>query len=421
MAARIDTALARHVQAGPPAGRLRTLDDVDVTGKRVLVRVDLNVPLEGGTVRDATRIDRAEPTLREILARGGTVILLSHFGRPKGREPEASLRPVGAAVAAALGQAVAFCDDCIGGEVKRALAGLGSGRVLLLENTRFYPGEERNDPQFARALAASGDVFVNDAFSAAHRAHASTEGLARLLPACAGRAMQVEIEALESVLEKPERPVVAVVGGAKVSTKLPILKHMLGKVDHLVIGGAMANTFLLAQGIAVGKSLAEPALVSQASERMARARAKGCHIVLPVDAVCAPKLEAGVATVTADIGAVPADQMMLDAGPATIERLSGLLASARTLLWNGPLGAFETAPFGRATFALAQEAGRLTADGRLKSVAGGGDTVAALHAAGAADRFTYVSTAGGAFLEWLEGRVLPGVAVLMHETTSQGR
>lgn len=392
---------------------LRTLDDADVAGKRVLLRVDLNVPVEDGKVSDTTRIDRILPTIREISQKGGKVILLSHFGRPQGRDLKASLGLVAAAVATGLGRRIHFCGECIGDDAKHAVSLLDNGEVLILENTRFHPEEEANDPAFVKALAAHGDIFVNDAFATSHRAHASIEGLGLVLPAYAGRTMQAEIEALHSALEQPERPVVAVVGGAKVSSKLPVLRHLVSRVDTLVIGGAMAATFLMARGIGIGQSLVEPDLRESAREIMELARAGDCAVVLPVDVVCAGKLEKNAATVTCSATRVPEDQMILDIGPASAKILANVLSSSRTLLWNGPLGAFEIAPFGRGTAAVAQWAAELTRLRRLKSIAGGGDTVAALNAAGVTDHFTYVSTAGGAFLEWIEGRSLPGVAVLV--------
>jgi phosphoglycerate kinase len=391
----------------------KTLDDIDLAGKVVLVRVDINVPVAEGRVTDRTRIDRIVPTVREILKKGGRPVLLAHFGRPKGRVvEEMSLRVVVPALEEALGARVRFAGDCIGAEAESAVGALGEGEVLLLENTRFHPGEEANDPDFAAALAALGDVYCNDAFSASHRAHASTEALARLLPACAGRQMQAELDALEAALARPERPVVAIVGGAKVSTKIALLKNLIGRVDVLVIGGAMANTFLRAEGRDVGASLVEEDMVETAREVARLAAERGCDLVLPVDVVVAAWLEKDVAAETAKVDAVPGDRMILDLGPETVATITARLDGARTLVWNGPLGAFETAPFDRATLEVARHAARLTREGRLRSVAGGGDTVAALNAAGVAGDFSYVSTAGGAFLEWLEGRELPGVAAL---------
>ncbi len=394
--------------------KLRTLDQADLSGKRVLVRVDLNVPMENGRVTDATRIARVLPTIREVTARGGKAILLSHFGRPKGRDVKNSLEPVARQVSEGLGRRVLFVDDCVGAGVRQAIARLGDADVLVLENTRFHPGEERNDAAFVRELAANGDIYVNDAFSAAHRAHASTEGLARVMPAFAGRGMQAEIESLVAALEAPRRPVMALVGGAKISTKLPILQNLICKVDHLIVGGAMANTFLLAWGLEVGRSLAEPDLICAARDISKAAAEKGCDVVLPIDVVCAGKLERNVETIRCEVTRVPRDQMILDVGPKTVDHFGRVLGGSRTLVWNGPLGAFETPPFDMGTSAVAQIAGELSAAKQLTSVAGGGDTVAALSVAGVSDRFTYLSTAGGAFLEWLEGKTLPGVAALMH-------
>ncbi|MBP7001880.1 phosphoglycerate kinase [Amaricoccus sp.] len=391
----------------------KTLDDIDLDGKVILARVDINVPMEAGRVTDATRIERIVPTVKDILAKGGKPVLLAHFDRPKGKVvPEMSLRQVLPALSGALGVDVAFAEDCVGDAAAAAVAALPAGGVLLLENTRFHKGEEKNDPEFAAALARLGDVYVNDAFSAAHRAHASTEGVARLLPSCAGRLMQAELEALEKALAKPDRPVVAVVGGAKVSTKLELLGNLIDKVDAVVIGGGMANTFLAAQGIDVGKSLCEHDMADTAREIMAKAAAAGCEIVLPVDVVVAREFKAGAENDTVPASACPPDAMILDAGPESIARIATVLSGARTLVWNGPLGAFEIPPFNLATDSAARQAAALTRAGRLLSVAGGGDTVAALNSSGAAADFTYVSTAGGAFLEWLEGKTLPGVAAL---------
>jgi phosphoglycerate kinase len=391
----------------------KTLDDMDLAGQVVLTRVDLNVPVEDGRVTDATRIERIVPTVRDILAKGGKPVLMAHFGRPKGKPvPEMSLTLVVPALEAALERPVAFAEDCVGAPADAAVRALPEGSVLLLENTRFHKGEEANDPDFAAALARLGDIYCNDAFSAAHRAHASTEAVARLLPACAGRLMQAELEALEKALGHPERPVAAVVGGAKVSTKLELLGNLTARVDTLVIGGGMANTFLAAQGIGVGRSLAEHEMAGTAREIMARAAAAGCEIVLPPDVVVARELRPGAAHEIVPANACPDDAMILDAGPAAIARIAAVFAAARTLVWNGPLGAFEVPPFNAATDAAARQAAALTRAGRLLSVAGGGDTVAALNASGAAAGFTYVSTAGGAFLEWLEGKTLPGVAAL---------
>jgi phosphoglycerate kinase len=391
---------------------VKTLDDVDVRGKRVLLRIDLNVPMENGRVSDATRIERVLPTIREISAKGGKAIILSHFGRPKGRDPKESLKPVAAALGEQLGQPVAFADDCIGEAAAKAVKGLKDGDVLVLENTRFHPGEEKNDPAFAKELAKLGDIYVNDAFSAAHRAHASTEGLAHVLPAYAGRALQAELDALGKGLEAPTRPVVAVVGGAKVSTKIDLLQNLVGRVDSLVIGGGMANTFLHAIDIGIGRSLAEKDLAPTAQRIIDTARDNNCAIVLPVDAVVASEFKAGAPHHTYGIDAIPSDGMILDIGSQSIERVNAAINDAATLVWNGPLGAFELTPFDQGTVAAARHAAERTRAGKLVSVAGGGDTVAALNHAGAADGFTYVSTAGGAFLEWLEGKALPGVEAL---------
>ena len=387
----------------------KTLDDMDFAGKRALVRVDINVPVEDGVVTDTTRIERIIPTVDDIQEKGGKVILMAHFGRPKGQVvPGMSLEIIAPAVADVLGLPVTWVNSDYGD----AVAEMEGDEVLLLENLRFNPGEEKNDEGFARRLAGLGDIYVNDAFSAAHRAHASTETIARLLPACAGRLMAEELGALEKALGTPERPVVAVVGGAKVSTKLDLLGNLVGKVDHLVIGGGMANTFLAAQGIDVGKSLCEHDLAETAREILGKAAAAGCEIVLPRDIVVAREFKAGAANETVAPEACPADAMILDAGPATVAYISDVLDQAKTLVWNGPLGAFEIAPFDTATNAAAAKAAALSKTGKLISVAGGGDTVAALNQAGAADDFTYISTAGGAFLEWMEGKTLPGVAAL---------
>jgi phosphoglycerate kinase len=392
---------------------VRTLDDASIRGKRVLVRVDLNVPMAEGRVTDATRIDRILPTIREMADGGGRVVLLAHFGRPKGRpEPKDSLRPIAAAMAERLGRPVAFAPDSIGPEAERAVAGLTDGDVLLLENTRFHPGEEKNDPEFAKSLAALGDLYVNDAFSAAHRAHASTEALARLLPAYAGRTMEAELAALSKGLEAPEHPVVAIVGGAKVSTKIELLENLVAKVDALVIGGGMANTFLHAIDIGVGRSLCEHDLAPIVQRILDRAKQTGCAIILPVDAIVASEFKAGAPHHAYGIDAIPSNGMILDIGSQSIDRVNAAIDDARTLVWNGPLGAFETVPFDQGTVATARHAAERTRAGKLVSVAGGGDTVAALNHAGAAEGFTYVSTAGGAFLEWLEGKALPGVEAL---------
>jgi len=391
----------------------RTLDDVDLRGRRVLVRIDLNVPMENGRITDATRIDRVLPTIREIAGHGGKVILLAHFGRPKGKRSEAdSLKPIAAPLAERLGQPVAFAEDCVGPRAAAAVAALKDGEVLLLENTRFHAGEEKNDPSFVQEIAQLGDVYVNDAFSAAHRAHASTEGLARVLPAFAGRTMQAELEALSKGLDHPRHPVVAVVGGAKVSTKIDLLENLVGKVDALVIGGGMANTFLHAIDIGVGKSLAERDLAATAQRILDRAKETGCAILLPVDGVVATEFKAKAPHHTYGIDAIPSDGMILDVGSQSVERINAAIDDAATLVWNGPLGAFEIAPFDQGTVAAARHAAQRTRAGKLVSVAGCGDTVAALNHAGVAQDFSYVSTAGGAFLEWLEGKSLPGVEAL---------
>ncbi len=386
----------------------KTLDDMDLAGKIVLTRVDINVPLDGDRVTDTTRIDRIVPTVRDILAEGGTPVLLAHFGRPKGKAvPEMSLRIILPALQAALGAPVRFVEH----PDRATLDGM-KGQIIVLENTRFTPMEEANDPRMAQFLATLGDVYCNDAFSAAHRAHASTEGVAHLLPSCAGRLMAEELGALEKALGAPERPVVAVVGGAKVSTKLDLLGNLIRKVDILVIGGGMANTFLAAQGIDVAQSLCEHDLADTARKIAANAGEAGCQIMLPQDVVVAREFKAGAETETVAVDAVPAGTMILDAGPTSVADIIAAFARARTLIWNGPLGAFEIPPFDAATKAAARAAANLTAAGKLISVAGGGDTVAALNQAGVADRFTYISTAGGAFLEWMEGKTLPGVAAL---------
>jgi phosphoglycerate kinase len=390
----------------------RTLDHVDVKGKRILVRLDLNVPVENGVVTDSTRIERAAPAITEIADKGGKVILLSHLGRPKRRDPKQSLKPVAAEVARIIKRRVGFADDCVGEVAERAVAAMKPGDILCLENTRFHAGEEKNDPAFVAALARLGDIWVNDAFSTAHRAHASTEGLGRELPAYAGRTMQAELEALTNALEHPERPLAAIVGGAKISTKLDLLGNLLDKVNVLIVGGAMANTFLLAQGKKIGKSLAEADLVSTAREIMTKAGAAKREIVLPVDVVVAGKLEAHAASRVVDADKVGAADVILDIGPRTIALVISVLARVKTLVWNGPFGAFEMEPFDNGTVEVAEAAAELTGAGKLVSVAGGGDTVAALNIAGVVDRLTYVSAAGGAFLEWLEGKTLPGVEVL---------
>ncbi len=389
-----------------------TLDDADIKGKRVLVRVDLNVPVVNGKVADTTRIERVAPTIREIADRGGKVILMSHFGRPKGPDPTQSLRLFAPAIAKVLDRPVAFADDCVGPRALAAVNAMKPGDILCLENTRFHPGEERNDPAFVEQLAALGDIFVNDAFSVAHRAHASVEGIGRKLPTYAGRTMQDELDALTKVLETPTRPLAAIVGGAKVSTKLDLLGNLLAKVDILAIGGGMANTFLAALGHSVGKSLCEHDLLPTAREIMAKAKATGREIVLPVDAVVAKTFAANAPSRVVAVDGVGPDEMILDIGPRSIEHVCSVLARVKTLVWNGPFGAFELEPFDTGTVEVAEAAAELTAAGKLVTVAGGGDTVAALNAAGVAERLTYVSTAGGAFLEWLEGKALPGVEVL---------
>ncbi len=392
-----------------------TLDDLEVAGKRVLVRADLNVPMRDGKVNDATRIDRLIPTLQYLRDQGARVVVMSHFGRPKGQvNPALSLRPLSGALSTALdGHPVGFAEDCVGETALKMSESLQNGGVLLLENLRFHPGEESNDTVFAASLATLGEVYVNDAFSCAHRAHASVAALAELLPAGAGRGMQAELEALEQALGSPDRPLAAIVGGAKVSTKLDLLQNMISKVDFLVIGGAMANTFLHAQGRNVAKSLFEPELAKTATGVIAAAHDSGCEISLPSDVIVATDLSEGIQTQVVDVDSIPADLMILDIGPRSATRVGNRLADCQTLIWNGPLGAFEIPPFDAATNAVASDAGRLTQEGRLLSVAGGGDTVAALVHAGVNEDFTYLSTAGGAFLEWLEGRPLPGVAVLM--------
>jgi len=397
----------------------KTLDDLpsDLTGKRVLVRVDLNVPMDGARVTDDTRLRAMLPTVLELSDRGAIVLLLSHFGRPKGEtRPDMSTAQLVMPVHRLTGRSVRFIEDCQGPEAKRAIATMLPGNIGILENTRFHAGEEKNDPALAKAMAELGDYYVNDAFSAAHRAHASTEGIAHLLPSFAGRAMEAELRALERALGNPERPVAAVVGGAKVSTKLDVLGNLVGKVDHLIIGGGMANTFLAARGVDVGKSLAEHDLAPEAESIMARADAAGCTVHLPYDVVVAKEFAPNPPSVRiCNVHEVAPDEMILDIGPAAVEALGDVLKTCRTLVWNGPLGAFEVPPFDAATVALAQTAAALTKEGSLVSVAGGGDTVAALNHAGVAGDFSFVSTAGGAFLEWMEGRTLPGVAALQTE------
>ncbi len=388
----------------------RTLDDVNVSGKRVVIRLDLNVPIADGVVTDTTRIDRVVPTLKELLSKGAAVIILAHFDRPKGKVvPEMSLKPVAPALDKALGYAVKFVfTDWQSAPHIHAKP----GDVILMENTRYHAGEEKNDAGFAKMLAGLGDIFVNDAFSAAHRAHSSTEAIAHLIPAYAGRAMEAELKALQAALEKPERPLVAVVGGAKVSTKLDLLGNLTGIANTIVIGGGMANTFLAAQGVNVGKSLCEKDLIPTAVEIMARAKAKNCTLLLPTDAVVSKEFKVGAANRVVSVNDIAADEMMLDVGPASIAAVNKVFDAAKTVVWNGPFGAFEIQPFDKATVATAQHAATLTKVGKLVTVAGGGDTVSALNHAGVADDFTYISTAGGAFLEWLEGKELPGVAAL---------
>lgn len=391
----------------------KTLDDIDVTDKVVLVRADLNVPMKDGHVTDATRLERLAPTLHELEQKGAKIVVMSHFGRPKGKVvPEMSLRPVAEALGKILGTPVAFSKDCVGPAAAQNVDHVGDGGVLVLENLRFHPEEEKNDPAFAAKLAALGDIYVNDAFSTAHRAHASTEAIAHLLPSVAGRLMEAELKALGAALEAPKRPVAAVVGGAKISTKLELLGNLVAKVDRLILGGGMANTFLAAKGVAMGKSLVEGEMLDEARAIMAKAESADCTILLPTDGVVAKEFKEGAASETVSVDAIPGDAMMLDVGPDSVRDLKTVLSECHTLVWNGPLGAFEIAPFDAGTSEVAQEAARLTEAGALMSVAGGGDTVAALAKAGVLDRFTYVSTAGGAFLEWLEGKTLPGVAAL---------
>lgn len=391
----------------------KTLDDMDLTGKVVLTRVDINVPVEDGKVTDQSRITRIVPTIKAILQKGGKPVLMAHFGRPKGQVvPEMSLKVVLPTLQDALGVPVHFAPDCIGPEAKKAVSALPAGEVLLLENTRFHPEETDNDRAFSASLAALGDVYVNDAFSAAHRAHASTEGIAHLLPSAAGRLMQAELTALEKALGNPQRPLVALVGGAKVSSKLDLLGNLVSRVDHLIIGGGMANTFLAAKGIDVGNSLAEHEMTDTANEILAEAEKQNCAIHLPIDIVVAREFKAGAANEIVPADACPDDAMILDAGPKSAEAIGKVFEEARTLIWNGPLGAFEIPPFDAATNAAAEKAAKLTRAGKLVTVAGGGDTVAALNKTGAAEDFSYISTAGGAFLEWMEGKTLPGVAAL---------
>jgi phosphoglycerate kinase len=396
----------------------RTLDDADLQGKRALVRVDFNVPMtDAGEVSDDTRLRAALPTIAKLSEAGAKVILLAHFDRPKGKVvPSMSLRPIAAALAKVLGRPVAFAEDAIGPKAQGAVAALASGDVLLMENVRFHAGEEANDPAFARELAANGDLFVNDAFSAAHRAHASTEGVAHILPAYAGEQMRLELSMLEKALGKPERPVMGIVGGAKVSTKLDLLENLVGKLDYLAIGGGMANTFRFAQGYEIGGSLCEKDMAETAREILEKAKAGGCHVILPTDVVVAEDLKPGAASrvrnLTEPGGGVGANEKIFDVGPNSLAQILDAISESKTLIWNGPLGVFEVQPFDKATVEAAQHAAKLAASGRLVAVAGGGDTVAALNAAGVAEDFTFVSTAGGAFLEWMEGKTLPGVAAL---------
>jgi phosphoglycerate kinase len=393
--------------------KLKTTAGLDVNAKRVLVRADLNVPVKDRKVTDITRLERLVPGLADLMGRGARVVVISHFGRPKGTDPQFSLQPVADALSRLVGRPVVFGQDCVGEPAERTVAALLPGHVAVLENLRFHPGEEKNDPAFAKRLAALGDIFVSDAFSTAHRAHASTDAITRLLPSYAGPLMMEEISALRSVLDKPKRPVAAVIGGAKVSTKIPVLTNLAAKVDKLIIGGGMANTFLLAQGVGIGRSLAEPGFVGTAREIMHAAKARSCEIVLPADVVVAAKFEAGAPSSVCPVLETPPEQMILDVGPKAVAHYTDVLSHCSTLLWNGPLGAFEIEPFGEGTFRLARAAAAATRSGRLTSVAGGGDTVAALNAAGVTQQFSYVSTAGGAFLEWLEGRELPGITALL--------
>ena len=391
----------------------KTLDALQPKGRKVLLRADLNVPVRDGQITDLTRIERLAPTIRELADKGARVIVVSHFDRPKGqRVPAMSLEPMAAALGKTLGRPVRFAEDCIGPVAEQAVAAMQDGDVLVLENTRFHAGEEKNDPDLSKALAALADDYVNDAFSAAHRAHASTEGVARFLPSFAGRLMEAELNALNIALENPARPVGAIVGGAKISTKLDLIGNLLDKVEVLIIGGAMANTFLAAKGVGVGKSLQEADMHDTARAIMEKAASKGCEIILPVDAVTATEFRADPPTRTVPVDAVPADAMILDAGPETVRLLTEKIVGLKTLVWNGPLGAFELHPFDNATNLLAAEVARRTQAGQLTSVAGGGDTVSALRHAGVADEMSYTSTAGGAFLEWLEGKTLPGIQAL---------
>ena len=389
-----------------------TLSDINFQGKTALVRADLNVPMQDGLVSNAERLERLVPTLKDLNKAGAKIVLLSHFGRPKGFEKQYSLFPVSRALEKFWGQPIAFANDCIGAEAIDAVKKLEAGHVLVLENTRFHKGEEANDPAFTQELAKLGDIFVNDAFSCAHRAHASTEGLAHILPSVAGRLMQAELEALQNALGSPQRPVMALVGGSKISTKLDLLNNLVGRVDMLVLGGGMANTFLAAEGINVGKSLCEANMLDVAREIATTAKKGGCEIILPKDAVVATEFKAGIPSETVPVTAIPADKMMLDIGPASIKNICDKLASCKTVVWNGPMGAFEFKPFDNGTNGVAKAVAELTRQGKLLSVAGGGDTVSAMANAGVSKSLSYLSTAGGAFLEWLEGKDLPGVAAL---------
>ncbi|HAX92186.1 MAG TPA: phosphoglycerate kinase [Rhodospirillaceae bacterium] len=391
----------------------QTIDDLSCSGKVVLVRADLNVPMQGNHVGDTTRLERLVPTLTDLQKAGAKIVLLSHFGRPKGkRDEQFSLRPVAAALSNVIKAPVAFAEDCIGATAEAAVGALKNGDILVLENTRFYPEEEANDLEFAKKIAALGQIYINDAFSAAHRAHATTEALASLLPAAAGRLMQEELSALSKALEHPEKPLAALIGGSKISTKLDLLNNLIAKVDLLVLGGGMANTFLAAKGVAIGKSLYEPDMLDTAREIMDKAKARDCHILLPTDVVVAGEMKEGAPNQTVPVATVPADQMIFDLGPATINEIKSNLEQCRTVIWNGPLGVFEVPPFDTATNKVAICVADLTKRGKLLSVAGGGDTVAALANAGVTHGISYLSTAGGAFLEWLEGKELPGVAAL---------
>lgn len=395
------------------ATTFRTIDDLDVAGKRVLVRADFNVPMKDGVVTSTTRLERQAPTINDLVAKGAKVIICSHFDRPKGKVvPSMSLKPVAAALAKIINKPVAFADDCVGPVAEAAVAKLNNGDVLLLENTRFHAGEEKNDPELSKGMAKLADIYVNDAFSSAHRAHSSTEGVAHLLPNAAGRSMQAELTALSKALETPVRPVMAVVGGAKISSKIGVLENLLKRVDILVIGGAMANTFMAAQGVKVGKSLKEDDQFPIALKTLEAAKASGKKIVLPVDAALAKEFKAGAECRIASVNDIHDDEMMLDVGPASIEEFKKILATTKTVVWNGPFGAFEIPPFDKGTVGAATAVAEATQAGKLLSVAGGGDTVSALNTAKVGDKFSYVSTAGGAFLEWLEGLELPGVVAL---------